>query len=89
MSNISDGSISIATILDYVSVATDGLTIFSSESSSDLSVVTNFVFFVSFGRTREALFFFEAAEIGRASPYFPEPVATDLGTLDLGLVLFG
>ena len=75
--------------MDYVFVATDDLVNFSSESSSDLSVVTEFFFFASFGGTRVAFSFFEAVEIVRAFSYFPKPVAIDLGTLDLGLFFFG
>ena len=84
----SNRSVSIAIVLGCVFVATDGSVSFSSKTFSGLSIMTDFSFFASFAMTREAIFFFEAVETGRTSPYFPKPVATDLGTLDLGLVLF-
>ena len=72
---VSDGSIFVATVLDCSSA------IFSFESSSDLSLVKDFLLFESFARTYEALFFFKAIKTGRDSPYFPEPVATDFDIL--------
>ena len=80
MPNVLDGSVSIAIVLNYVYVATNGSTIFSCESLSDMSVMIDFFFFASFGRSHEAIFFLKAIEIGKVSFYFPELVVIDLGT---------
>ena len=88
MPNVSCGSINVATVLDYISVAINGSITFSSKSFSGLSVMTDFFFSATFYKTYEALFFLKPVKTSRASPCFPKLVPTDLDTLDQGLIFF-